>query len=98
MRQGKPRPSLGNKPLKLPVLAFHLDADTEGFTVFEVSRALRERGWQVPAYTFPKNREDLAVLRVVVRHGFSGELAQLFLDDLQRVTEQLAKQPLPVSV
>lgn len=60
---------------QLPVLAFHLDGDSEGFTVFEVSRALRERGWQVPAYTFPKNREDLAVLRVVVRHGFSGELA-----------------------
>ncbi|QMU74803.1 hypothetical protein GXW83_02460 [Streptacidiphilus sp. PB12-B1b] len=92
------RPNLLGDGAQLPVLAFHLDADTEGFTVFEVSRALRERGWQVPAYTFPKNREELAVLRVVVRHGFSGELAQLFLDDLRRGTEQLAEQPLPVSV
>ena len=39
------------------------------FDVFDVSRRLRERGWHVPAYSFPKNREDLASLRVVVRDG-----------------------------
>ncbi|MCQ4080949.1 glutamate decarboxylase [Streptomyces sp. RB6PN25] len=82
---------------QLPVIAFCLAPDTDNFTVFDVSRTLRERGWQVPAYTLPKNREDLAVLRVVVRHGFSGELAQLFLDDLQRVTDQLAKQAAPAN-
>ena len=43
---------------------FTLKDDVENFTVFDVSAALRERGWQVPAYTFPKNTEDLAVLRV----------------------------------
>ena len=30
--------------------------DVDNFTVFDVSNALRERGWQVPAYTFPENR------------------------------------------
>ena len=55
----------------LPVFAFKLRDDVENFTVFDVSAALRERGWQVPAYTFPKNTEDLAVLRVVVRRGFT---------------------------
>ncbi|WP_391858316.1 glutamate decarboxylase [Streptomyces silvisoli] len=77
---------------QLPVVTFHLTPETDGFTVFDVSRTLRERGWQVPAYTLPHNRTDLAVLRVVVRHGFSGELAQLFLDDLRRVTDQLTNQ------
>jgi glutamate decarboxylase len=55
----------------LPMFAFKLKDDVENFTVFDVSAALRERGWQVPAYTFPKNTEDLAVLRVVVRRGFT---------------------------
>ena len=27
--------------------------------------------WQVPAYSFPKNLEDMSVLRIVVRNGFS---------------------------
>ena len=41
------------------------------YTVFDVSERLRERGWLVPAYTFPENRQDLAALRIVVRNGFS---------------------------
>src|SRR5205823_734927 len=54
---------------ELPVFAFKVKDEIENFSVFDVSNALRERGWQVPAYTFPKNREDLAALRVVVRRG-----------------------------
>ena len=42
---------------ELPVFAFKVAEDIENFTVFDVSNAFRERGWQVPAYTFPKNRE-----------------------------------------
>src|SRR6266513_5252095 len=68
---------------ELPVFAFKLRDEVENFTVFDVSNALRERGWQVPAYTFPKNREDLAALRVVVRRGFSHDLAGLLVEDLR---------------
>ena len=74
---------------ELPVFAFTLAPGVEGFTVFDVSEALRERGWQVPAYTFPDNRTDLAALRVVVRRGFSHDLADLLLDDLRRVLPRL---------
>ncbi len=74
---------------ELPVFAFTTtDAITE-WDVFAVSRGLREHGWQVPAYTFPQNRTDLAVLRVVCRHGFSRDLGDLFLRDLRTVTEAL---------
>ena len=55
---------------ELPVFAFTLEDGIDNYTVFDVSNALRERGWQLPAYTFPKNRTDLAALRVVVRQGF----------------------------
>ncbi|HSA53738.1 MAG TPA: glutamate decarboxylase [Yinghuangia sp.] len=76
---------------ELPVFAFRIRADETRFTVFEVSRALRERGWLVPAYTFPANRTDLAVLRVVVRNGFSHDLADLLVADLRRVCERLGQ-------
>ena len=81
---------------ELPVFAFTLKKDVDNFTVFDVSKALRERGWQVPAYTFPKNREDLAALRVVVRQGFSHDLADLLVNDLKRQLPQLQKQQEPV--
>jgi glutamate decarboxylase len=80
---------------QLPVFAFTTADHVEHFDVFDVSRRLRERGWQVPAYTFPKNREDLAVLRIVVRNGFSHDLADLLLADLARLLPELNKQPAP---
>ena len=81
---------------ELPVFAFALRHDIRNFTVFDVSSAVRERGWLVPAYTFPENRTDLAVLRVVVKRGFSHDVADLFLGDLKRQLPRLTKQPLPV--
>jgi glutamate decarboxylase len=80
---------------QLPVFAFKLKDDVDNFTVFDVSGALRERGWQVPAYTFPKNRTDLAALRVVVRQGFTHDLADLLLADLNRVLPRLEAQAEP---
>jgi glutamate decarboxylase len=81
---------------ELPVFAFKLKDDIKNFTVFDVSNAMRERGWQLPAYTFPKNREDLAALRVVVRRGFSHDLADLLINDLKRQLPRLEQQPRPV--
>jgi glutamate decarboxylase len=61
--------------------------------VFDLSRALGERVWQVPVYTFPADREDLSVLRVVCRNGFSRELADLLVQDLHAAVEQLTNEP-----
>lgn len=81
---------------ELPVFAFTTAEHVTNFDVFDVSRRLRERGWQVPAYTFPANRTDLAVLRVVVRNGFSQDLADLLLADLCRLLPELRSQPAPM--
>jgi glutamate decarboxylase len=80
----------------LPVVAFKLRDDVTNYTVFEVSRALRERGWQVPAYTLPANLEHVAVLRIVVRNGFSTDMADILLAHLRRaVDDDLSKLPAP---
>jgi glutamate decarboxylase len=81
---------------ELPVFAFKLKDEIENFSVFDVSNAMRERGWLLPAYTFPKNREDLAALRVVVRRGFTHDLADLLIKDLNRQLPRLEQQPQPV--
>jgi glutamate decarboxylase len=80
---------------ELPVFAFTLKEDVDNFTVFDVSNAMRERGWQVPAYTFPKNRTDLAALRVVVRQGFGHDMADLLVADLERQLPRLQAQEAP---
>ena len=78
-----------------PVFAFRVREEVKSFTVFDVSAALRERGWLVPAYTFPEKRTDLAVLRIVVRNGFSHDLADLLLADLRRAVHRLHQQQQP---
>jgi glutamate decarboxylase len=74
---------------ELPVFAFHLADHVDSYTVFDVSELLRVHGWIVPAYHFAPDLDELAVLRIVVRHGFSRDLAELLLRDLSHVTERL---------
>jgi glutamate decarboxylase len=78
----------------LPVLAFRLtDPQGAGYSVFDLSERLRLRGWLVPAYTFPENMQDTAVLRIVVRNGFSTDMADLLLDDLRAQVAALQEAP-----
>jgi len=76
----------------IPVVSFRLAGDP-GYTVFDISALLRSYGWQVPAYTMPDNATDVAVLRVVVREGFSANLARALRDDLVEVLGKLDKLP-----
>ena len=50
----------------------------------------------MPAYTFPENRTDLAALRVVVKRGFSHDVAELLVADVKRQLPRLQKQPAPM--
>ncbi|MEP7161315.1 MAG: glutamate decarboxylase [Dermatophilaceae bacterium] len=74
---------------ELPVFAFTTSSQVTGWDVFALSRALRERGWQVPAYTFPADRQDLSVLRIVCRNGFGIDLADLLLHHLRAAVADL---------
>ncbi|OBJ40025.1 glutamate decarboxylase [Mycolicibacterium mucogenicum] len=72
----------------IPVIACRLKGKRP-YTEFDVSHALRAYGWQVPAYTMPEGATDIAVLRVVVREGFSADLARALRDDLITVLNSL---------
>jgi glutamate decarboxylase len=60
-----------------------------GFTLFDLADRLRTRGWQVPAYSLPPEREDLAVQRILVRHGVSRDLGTLLVNDIKQALEFL---------
>ena len=76
----------------IPGLAWKLkEGSDQGFTLFDVADRLRMSGWQVPAYTLPANRTDVAVQRILVRHDFSRDLADLLLDDYRRALSHLAR-------
>ena len=78
---------------QLPVFFFRLKPEVTTYTVYDVSAKMRERGWQVPAYSLPANLTDVSGLRVVVRNGFGRDLADLFLADLRAATDYLESLP-----
>jgi glutamate decarboxylase len=76
----------------LPVLAWKLKEPTN-WTLYDLSDRLRDRGWQVPAYRMPANRDETVLQRIVVRNGFTHDLAGMLLRDLKRHLEWFALQP-----
>jgi len=85
--------------IHMPLLSFKLkDDDNIDFTVYDVSAKLRRYGWQVPAYTLAKGCEDVSILRVVAKEGFSYDLASLLIKHLQEVVVELkAEKPVRVA-
>ncbi len=67
--------------------------ENPGFTLYDLANQLRLKGWQVPAYPLPANRQDLVVQRALTRLGVSRDLAGLLMEDLQRAIKQLQKNP-----
>jgi glutamate decarboxylase len=76
----------------IPVFAFKVREGTR-YSVYDLSDRLRQKGWQVPAYTMPEGAEDVAVLRIVVREGFSRDLADSLLGDLRDAVAYFEKNP-----
>jgi glutamate decarboxylase len=77
----------------IPVFAFKLKDAVDTYSVFDISDKLREFGWQVPAYTMPEHAEDVAVLRIVVREGFSQDMAGMLLDDIRKAVTWFEDRP-----
>lgn len=64
-----------------------------GFNLYDLSDRMRMRGWQIASYSLPSNCEDMVIQRVLIRYGFSHDLATLMLDDLKRCIEFFKKHP-----
>lgn len=88
---------LWNDGSDIPVFAWRLKPDFAGeWTLQHLSDRLRMAGWLVPAYLMPDGMTDLTVQRVVVRNGFTRDLAESFLQDLRTAVEFLEKAPTPL--
>jgi glutamate decarboxylase len=64
-----------------------------GYNLFDLADRLRAHGWLVPAYTLPPHLDNVAIQRILVRHGFSRDMADLLLADFERSLRTLAEHP-----
>lgn len=78
----------------IPAVSWTLrDGATAPYSLFDLSDRLRSRGWQVAAYTMVPNIEQMTVMRILVRHGFSRDMADLLLEDIRRALEYFESHP-----
>jgi glutamate decarboxylase len=76
----------------LPVVAWTL-AEPQHWSLYDLSDRLRDRGWQVPSYRMPANRQQMVIQRAVIRNGFTHDLAGMLVRDIRRHLDWFASQP-----
>ncbi|MGD9196987.1 MAG: glutamate decarboxylase [Desulfobacterales bacterium] len=78
----------------IPAMSWSLKEGVDpGFNLFDLSDRIRMRGWQIAAYSMPANRQDLVVMRILVRHGVSRDLIDLLVTDLRSCIAYFEKNP-----
>jgi glutamate decarboxylase len=69
----------------LPAVSYTLtDPSAAGFSLYDLSDQLRLRGWQVPSYPLPADRQDTVIQRVLIRHGIGRDEIELLATDIRR--------------
>jgi glutamate decarboxylase len=74
----------------LPAVSYTLADPASAWSLYDLSDQLRQRGWQVPSYPLPPDRQDTVIQRVLVRHGIGRDKIGLLVDDLERSIDHLS--------
>lgn len=81
-----------------PLFVWHMDQEYEKkakWTLFDLQDKLQQSGWMVPAYTLPAKLEEMVVMRVVARQGFSRDMADMLLSDIRNAVAEFEKLEYP---
>ena len=86
------------KKLENPLFIWTMDPiydETAKWTLFDLQDKLMQSGWMVPAYTMPKNIEDMVVMRIVIRQGMSRDMADMLINDIKNAVAEFEKLKYP---
>ena len=79
----------------IPAVTWGLkDGADIGCTLYDLADRLRTNGWLSPAYSMPANATNVIVMRVLVKHGFSMDLANLYINNLKSALEHFKNNPI----
>ncbi len=87
-----------SKDVVNPLFIFSLDEKYDKkskWTLYDLQARLQQSGWMVPAYTLPDNLTSTVVMRIVVRQGFSRDMADMLLGDIKVAVAEFEKLEYP---
>ena len=77
----------------LPGACWTLKKEIKDFSLYDITDKIRSRGWQIASYPLTGSAKDITVQRVLIRHGFSRDMADLLIDDYKRSIDYFLKHP-----
>ncbi|MBQ7772806.1 MAG: glutamate decarboxylase [Bacteroidales bacterium] len=83
-----------------PLFIWHLDEEYDRsakWTLYDLQDKLKQYGWMVPAYTLPATLEDIVVMRVVIKQGFTRDMADMMLNDMHTAVAELDRLEYPTA-
>ena len=87
----------GDPARGIPAVTWRIrEGEDPGYTLFDLADRLRNRGWQVPAYTLTGSADGIAVQRALIRQGVDRDLITLLLNDMAAAIEHLCRHPISV--
>ena len=86
----------GSSNKGIPAVSWTLKPGITNYSLYDLSDRMRMRGWQVAAYSMLPDIQETVVMRVVLRHGFSVDMASMFLVDVKSCLDYFAKHPVSV--
>ena len=87
-----------SETLENPLFIWTMNPEYEqksNWTLYDLQDKLMQSGWMVPAYSMPKDIEDMVVMRIVVRQGMSRDMADMLLEDISNAVAELEKLEYP---
>ena len=84
--------------LENPLFIWALEPEYEKnakWTLYDLQDKLMQHGWMVPAYSMPKDIEDMVVMRIVVRQGMSRDMADMLIGDIKNAVAEFEKLEYP---
>lgn len=91
--------SLSDGTNGIPAVTWQLKKGANiGCTLYDLADRLRTEGWLSPAYSMPADATNVVVMRVLVKHGFSRDLATLYVEDIKRALAYFKNNPVTKSL
>ena len=87
-----------SEKLENPLFVWYLEPEYDmkaNWTLYDLQDKLMQKGWMVPAYTMPKDIEDMVVMRIVVRQGMSRDMADMLIADIRDAVAELESLEYP---
>ena len=75
-----------------PIVVWRMKPEVQekaNWTLYDLQDKLQMHGWMVPAYAMPVNIQNMVVMRVLCKQGFSRDMCDQLINDIKSAVEEL---------